>query len=267
MSKFVVKILSLYIDKITLLNYNKNIQSRKVLNIMKKKSLFSVAIILLFFTSLSLKVKAATPETIDGVTDYVNSTDEVYSDLFKEIFTHYRSVIEFKNGFAPTVSQETYILPVSNKVQVTDTHTTSLTLRKNKVLTTGSRFFVGFDSSKANSSYAFSIMNSLLSSKQFPSSNTKDSLFNFSVNGISSGIYSPNSFFDDINDVYTVTNITNRVGQYAQLYRTGYYVKRYVTLRKDKRKSNGNFELYSEFTCYLYIFVTSNNYLVNWTFE
>ena len=58
--------------------------------------------------------------------------DETYSKLFRVRFTDYRYVVEFATGSHSVVnSDDSLFYPVSNKVQITNTHQTSLTLEKN----------------------------------------------------------------------------------------------------------------------------------------
>ncbi len=62
----------------------------------------------------------------------MDGLDETYSRLFRVRFTDYRYVVEFATGSHSVVnSDDSLFYPVSNKVQITNTHQTSLTLEKN----------------------------------------------------------------------------------------------------------------------------------------
>ena len=62
----------------------------------------------------------------------MDGLDETYSKLFRVRFTDYRYVVEFATGSHSVVnSDDSLFYPVSNKVQITNTHQTSLTLEKN----------------------------------------------------------------------------------------------------------------------------------------
>ncbi|UKI49647.1 MAG: hypothetical protein L6U99_13630 [Clostridium sp.] len=61
----------------------------------------------------------------------MDGLDETYSKLFRVRFTDYRYVVEFATGSHSVVnSDDSLFYPVSNKVQITNTHQTSLTLEK-----------------------------------------------------------------------------------------------------------------------------------------
>lgn len=251
---------------------------------MKKKVIILMSLITLIIGVKGLNVSASTEakevarsqysnRNVNEVASYLDGLDETYSKLFRVRFTDYRYVVEFATGSHSIVSSDDSLFyPVSNKVQITNTHQTSLTLEKSTEYlynnsvgfyqNVGIPYYILASDTITNTSYDAEIE---VKYEKNQYGDCPTTMFEFNAGGLNVKTPFARTPVSQGNIDYT-TDATNRVGQYAQLYIYGNYVSKTIRIRKEKRKVSGNYEVLSREDCTIYVFVIKG-YMVNWTFE